>query len=299
METVQIKKYPLDLTVIIVNYNTAGLLQNCLKSIYLSDFPKSRYEVIVVDNGSIDDSGVMVKNNFPKTTLIENKQNLGYAKANNIGIRQASGRYILLLNSDTKLSPNVFTNMFKFNEQRNLIGASTCKLILENGMLDPACHRGFPTPGNSLGYFLGLEKIFPHHKVFGGYHLTYLNLKHPHEIDCPSGAFFWVPRSVIDQVGMLDEDYFMYAEDIDWAYRIKKAGYKIWFNPEVFVFHLKKQSGRSNQNKDLKIKTEILFHQNNKLFYQKHYEQIYPKFISFFIYLIYNIRIYLLSNWNI
>jgi GT2 family glycosyltransferase len=289
----------IELSVIIVNYNTVKLLENCLFSVFQTSFPHSKLEVIVVDNASVDNSIDMMKQKFPRVNLIQNTENLGFAKANNIGIRIAKGKYILLLNSDTEVPEDVFSKMSLFNEKHKSIGASTCKLILQNGQMDPACHRGFPTPLNSLAYFIGLENVFPHHKICGGYHLTYLNLNSPHEIDCISGAFFWVPRDVIDKVGMLDEDFFMYGEDIDWAYRIKKAGFQIWFNPEVVTYHFKKQSGRNNLNKHRRINTEIMFHENNQKFYRKHYEQIYPKTITYLIYLFYGIRIFLLKKFHI
>jgi GT2 family glycosyltransferase len=292
-------KPPVRLSIIIVSYNTEKLLDNCLKSIYNSDFPAGDFEVIVVDNASNDGSPEMIKKRHPGVRLIENSINSGFAKANNAGIRIARGENILLLNSDTEVSPDVFLKMREFMTEHPHTGASTCRLVLSNGKLDPACHRGFPTPLNSLAYFSGLDRIFPGSKLFGGYHLTYLNLSKPHEIDCPSGAFFWTTKSVIDRVGLLDEDFFMYAEDIDWAYRIKKAGYQIWFNPEVTVTHFKKQSGRNHTDRVRKINTEIMFHESNRLFYRKHLQQTNPGVVNFLVEAIYNIRINLLKKIGI
>lgn len=299
------------LSIIILNYNTRELLERCLNSLHDSLFIIHDLEIIVVDNGSTDGSGEAVREfaekhsrqfvsgaeNFsmekkvraphirenshkPAIRLIENRANLGFAKGNNIGIKEAKGEYILLLNSDTVLEKDTLSVMVKFMEKNPTVGVATCRVELSDGTLDPACHRGFPTPWASLTYFLGLEKLFPKSKLFGQYHQTYKDLNEVHEIDSPTGAFYLIRREVIKQVGLLDEDYFMYGEDLDWSYRIKKAGWKIMYVPDVKITHFKKQSGRENINLEERRKATDHFYQTMKLFYQKHYQDKYPFFVN-------------------
>jgi GT2 family glycosyltransferase len=231
--------------------------------------------------------------------VVENAANVGFAKANNIGIRKASGMYVLLLNSDTEVPPGAIGHMVRVMEEDPTVGVSTCRLLLPSGRMDPACHRGFPTPWAAFTYFSGLEKFFPTSAVFARYHLGYRKLNIPHEIDCPSGAFFLVRRAVITQVGLLDEDYFMYGEDIDWAYRIKHNGWRILFDPRVSVVHLKKQSGRDNRNKSLRVDTQRHFFETMKLFYRKHYRQNYPFFMTAGIDLVLSVRLFILRRLGI
>jgi len=256
-------------------------------------------EIIVCDNASTDNTLEMVKKEFPKVIRIQNKGNVGFAAGNNPGIRKATGRYVVLLNSDTEVSPDVMQSMIRFMDLHPKAGASTCKLVLTDGTMDPACHRGFPTPWSSFTYFMKLEKLFPKSKLFGQYHEGYKDLKTPHEVDSISGAFFMVRREVIEQIGLLDEDYFMYAEDIDWAYRIKKAGWEIWFTPDVSVLHKKKQSGRSHINRDRRIKTHTFFITYNKLFYTKHYEKLYPRWVTWLVYGALDAQLWLLKTFGV
>ena len=284
----------LPLTIIIVNYNTRALLLACLESIDSSLHPD--WEIIVVDNGSTDDSIPELKRTFPALRLIENKKNLGFAAANNQAIRIAKGKYVLLLNSDTEVKDNAIEKTLNFLEQHSEYSAATCSLVLTDGTLDPASHRGFPTPWAALTYFSGLEKVFPKSVLFGQYHQGYKNLAVTHDIDCPSGAFFLVRRDVITDIGMLDEDYFMYGEDIDWAYRMKQKGHRIAFYPSATVLHRKKQSGRSSASKELKIKIQRYFYQTMILFYQKHYKSQYPAVISQLVTAFITVRIKLLES---
>lgn len=243
-----------------------------------------RYEIFVVDNDSSDRTTDVVKGSFPSIKLLQNDQNVGYAKANNQAIRLSTAPYILLLNSDTLVRRKTIDFMISYMESHPKVGVATCAVYLENGQLDPACHRGFPTPWASLTYFLGLEKLFPQIKWLSGYHLLYLPLSKEHEIDSPSGAFYFVRRRVIDEVGLLDENFFMYGEDLDWSFRIKQAGWKIMFVPDVAITHLKKKSGRqSDREESRKLATEA-FYDTMKIFYQKHYSRIYPKVVNWFIF---------------
>ena len=287
----------MDLSIIIVNYNTKDITRACLDSIAKWS-EGAKWEIIVVDNGSTDGSVEMLKK-YPGITLILNRKNLGFAKANNKGIKVAKGKYILLLNSDTEIRQDAIQTMLRFMDGHLKAGAATCRLKLMDGSMDPACHRGFPTPWASLTYMIGLEKLLPTSRIFARYHMGYKNMTIPHQVDCISGAFFMARREAIRDAGLLDEDYFFYAEDIDWAYRFKKKGWEIWFNPEAVVLHKKKQSGRANTLRSRQVKTEIYFHTYNWLFFKKHYAKKYGPLVSIPVSIFYTIRLFLLKNFSL
>ncbi|MTI65574.1 MAG: glycosyltransferase family 2 protein [Firmicutes bacterium] len=269
----------MDLSIIIVNYNTNKLIKQTLNSIYKYNH-NIDYEVIVVDNNSSDDSVYMIKSEFFQVILIENNANLGFSKANNIGIKRASGKYILLLNSDTVIERDTLEIMYKYMEGNENVGASGCKVILPNGNLDKACKRSFPTPKNALYNALKLDRLYPENKSFGEYDLTYLDEDKTHEVDCLVGAFMMVRREAIEEVGLLDEDFFMYGEDIDWCYRIKKAGWKVIYYPETKIIHHK---GGSIKKKRKKIIYE--FHRSMYIFYEKHYKNKYSIITRYIVYI--------------
>ncbi len=296
----------IELSIIIVNFNTKDLLLASLHSLLDAKTRADEWEVIVVDNGSKDMSIQSLKSWNEKVnkrsiplSIIENKDNAGFAKGNNQGIRKAKGRYVLLLNSDTEVQKKAIQVSLQFLKDNKSAGAVTCKLQLPDGRMDPACHRGFPTPWAAFTYVIGLEKLFPRSGLFARYHMGYEDLTQPHRIDSPSGAFFLVKKETIDTVGLLDEAYFMYGEDIDWAYRIKQGGWDIWFIPAVWVLHKKKQSGRGHENKLLRKQTQVFFYETMKIFYGKHYRQAYPLFITWLVIAILNMRIFFLRNFSI
>jgi len=286
------KNRRIDLSVIIVNYNTGIFLEKCLKSVLSSQIADLNIEIFVVDNSSHDGSE-QVATKFPSATLIKNKKNLGFAKANNIAIRRAKGKFILLLNPDTEVEKDTISKMIEFMNKNPKAGAVTCKVLLPSGQIDWASHRGFPTPWNAFCYFLRLSKIFPQSKLFSGYHQTYKGLGEIHEIDSPSGAFYMLKREVIDKVGLLDEDYFMYGEDLDWSWRIKAAGFKIYYNPATQIIHykgiasgIKEHSLKISQAEvKTRLKAAKAFYDTMKIFYQKHYEAKYPKFVKWLVFL--------------
>lgn len=261
-----------NLSIVIVNYNTRGFLRALLQ-----DLPG---RIIVVDNGSTDGSREMLKKEFPNVDLIENPQNVGFATANNQGIQRARGRYLLLLNTDCEATASAVTETVNYLDDHPDVGAVTCRLVLSDGSTDPACHRGFPTPWASLTYFLGLEKLFPRSRLFGQYHQGYTSMGEVHDVDCISGAFFLVRREVIDQVGLLDEAFFMYGEDIDWCFRIRNAGWKIRFYPHVSTAHKKHQSGLAHTDGQLRRETRKHFYDAMRLFYDKHYRHRYSPLVS-------------------
>lgn len=261
----------MDLSIIIVNYRTEELTSNCIDSIIKSNTKGLSYEIILVDNASEDGSVEAIKMRFPEVKVIENHENLGFSKANNIGMEVSKGEFLLLLNSDTIVELNTLKGAIAFISDHKHIGALGCKILLPSGKLDPACKRSFPTPLNGLYHSLNLDMAFPESTRFGAYNLTYVDENKTCSIDCIMGAFMLVPRAVIDVVGMLDEDFFMYGEDIDWCYRIKQAGYQIIYYPEVRIFHHKKASGIGKRNP----KVIAAFYDSMIIFYNKHYQHKY------------------------
>ena len=292
-------KSTVDLSIIILNFNTRDLLATCLAKVFASNLASFRIETTVCDNGSTDGSAEMVKQRFPQVALIASRRNLGFAAGNNPGIRRAQGRYVLLLNSDTEVSPGALVSMITFMDSHRTAGAATCKLVLADGSMDPACHRGFPTPWAAVSYFLGLEALLPKNRLFGQYHQGYKDLTAIHEVDVISGAFFMVRREVLGQVGLLDEDYFFYGEDMDWAFRIHEAGWKVMFNPQVTVIHRKKASGRAHADRARRIQTQLYFYQYNKLFYRKNYAGRYPRMLMNLLYLLFDLRILMLKKFSL
>jgi len=288
-----------DISIIILSYNTCDLTLQCLTALSKTTWGQVEKEIIVVDNASNDETVERIKKKFSGVKVIQNSKNIGFAAGNNIGIRQAKGKYILLLNSDTEVNSMTVRTMIEFMDTHPKAGASTCKLILSDGSMDPACHRGFPTPWNGFSYYAKLELIFPKTTLFGGYHMGYEDLAVPHEIDAISGAFFMVRKEVVQKVGLLDEAYFMYAEDIDWAYRIKEQGWQIWFNPNVTALHYKKKSGRGHGDKKQRIESYIHFLTYNKLFYTKHYKNNYSSVVTFLVYSLYDAQIWLAKTFGI
>lgn len=257
------------LSIIIVNYNTYLLTKQTIESVInkIHDF---EYEIILVDNaskdGSIEVLEEMVKEQeaYKVVHIIRNQENLGFAKANNIGMRQAKGEYILLLNSDTEVKDNCLEGCLEQMEKDSTLGAVGCKVVLANGKLDHACKRGFPTPKASLYYFLKLDKKNP--IKYGQYDALHLGEDEVGEVDALMGAFMLMPKKVLDEVGLLDEDFFMYGEDIDICYRIKEAGYRILYYPKEKIIHYKGGSSTRRRHKVI-----YDFHQAMWIFYMKHY----------------------------
>lgn len=263
----------MDLSIIIVNYKTLELTSDCIDSIIKGNTKGLDYEIIVVDNASGDGSIEALQSQFPVVKAIKNQENLGFSKANNLGMKMATGEFILLLNSDTIVEQNTLRGAHDFIKDHKHIGALGCKILLPSGKLDAACKRSFPTPMNGIYHSLHLDDASPESIRFGAYNLTYVDENKTCSIDCIMGAFMMVPRKVIDDVGMLDEDYFMYGEDVDWCYRIKNAGYQVMYYPEVRIFHHKKASGIEKRNP----KVIAAFYDSMSIFYNKHYQNKYSK----------------------
>ncbi|WKL05013.1 glycosyltransferase family 2 protein [Paenibacillus amylolyticus] len=260
---------PPDASIIIVNYNTRQLTLDCLASVYATH-TSYRLEIIVIDNASHDGSVEAIREVYPSVQLIANNHNTGFAVANNQGIKVAIGRYILLLNSDTVIQPDTLQTMVGFMDRHPEMGASGCKVILPDGSLDKACKRGFPTPSASFYYAFGISRLFPDRPKFNQYQLGHLSPDDEYPVDCLVGAFMLVRRETIEQIGGLDETFFMYGEDIDWCYRIKEAGWGIFYYPRTYIVHYK---GGSARRKPLKITYE--FHRAMWVFHRKHYAKKY------------------------
>ena len=252
-------------SVIIVSYNTRDILLGCLRSVYASKCVDG-LGVFVIDNSSTDTSVEAVHAAFPQCRVIANDENLGFSKANNLGLECAQGRYVLLLNPDTVVEPDVLQKMTEYMDKHPDVGMVSCKLVTGDGSLDLACRRSFPSLWDGFCRASGLSALFPRSRLFSRYNLTYLDEDETYEVDAVNGAFAFVRREAVEQVGPLDEDYFMYIEDLDWCYRFRKAGWKIAYHPAATTVHLKGQSG----NPRSPIMIRELF-KSTEIFYRKHY----------------------------
>ncbi len=227
------------ITIVILSYNVRQLLEKCLESV-------QSWPVIVVDNASTDKSAEMVKIKFPKVTLLQTGKNLGFAAGNNFALPHINSDYVLFLNPDTEVKGKAIEICQDFLDNNQDFGAATCKVELPNGKIDYSCHRGLPTPWNSLFYFLGLAKLFPKSKIFAGYTATYLDINVPHQIDCATGAFLLVRKSAGEKIGWWDEDYFWNGDDIEFCFKLKERGYKIMYLPQEKIIHYKGASSISS-----------------------------------------------------
>lgn len=257
----------MDLSVIIVNYNVKYFLEQCLHSVYKSA-QNLNVEIIVVDNNSADGSCQMIREKFPKVILIENKVNVGFSKANNQAIKIARGRYILLLNPDTVVQENTLEACTHFMDEHPDAGCLGVKMIDGKGNFLPESKRGLPTPLVAFYKIFGLSALFPNSQRFGRYHLGYLDKEKIHQVDVISGAFMFIRRSVLDITGYLDEDFFMYGEDIDLSYRITQAGFKNYYFPETTIIHYKGESTRKSS-----INYVIVFYKAMAIFAKKHFSK--------------------------
>lgn len=282
------KKYKYDLAVVIVNYNTRDLLDNCLASIYKADAPTGGLQVVVVDNGSPDDSLVMLKKKYPQTTVIAAGENLGFAKGNNVGVEACDARYLLFLNSDTVVKRYSLVKPLKYLKTHPKVGAITIKLFLKDGNIDLDNHRDFPTPWASFTKFSKLGKLFPKSVIFNAYHLGCRKLDKIHQIPVAAGSYLMMPTNLFKELGRWDESYFFYGEDIDLCYRVNEAGYKIIYYPKVSTLHLRgatsglrkaneksTASSRSNRIKVAQASVDAW-----KIFYKKFYKKKYPFYVT-------------------
>ena len=255
------------LSIVIVNYNVKYFLEQCL---YAATKAASKLgsEIIVVDNDSVDGSCQMVAEKFPMVTLIANKVNVGFSKANNQAIRIAKGEYILLLNPDTVVEEDSFIKIVGFMDKTPDAGGLGVKMIDGKGRFLPESKRGLPTPEIAFWKMFGFSSLFPRSKRFGRYHLGYLDKDQIHEVDVLAGAFMLLRRQTLDKVGLLDEDYFMYGEDIDLSYRITQGGYKNYYFPQTTIIHYKGESTKKGSINYVKV-----FYNAMIIFAEKHFSK--------------------------
>jgi GT2 family glycosyltransferase len=255
------------LSIVIVNYNTETLLRSCLESVY-AGANGTPFDICVVDNNSHDRSVEMVKSEFPEVKVIENASNVGFSKANNTAISQSSADYILLLNPDTLVIGDAVDRVMKYMDAHPKVGICGCKVLNKDQTLQLACRRSIPTPKVAFFRLSGLSRVFPNNQTVARYNLTYLNPDEPHEVDAVSGAFLMIRREAVDEIGLLDERFFMYGEELDWCLRAKRAGWTVMYHPDAEIIHYKGESTKSNCRK-----AALEFYRAMYLFHKKHFAQ--------------------------
>ncbi len=256
--------YKYKLSVVIVNYNVKYFLEQCLRSVEAA-VVGLEVEIFVVDNNSTDGSLEYLKPRFPGVTFIANKDNPGFARANNQAIQQARGEYVLLLNPDTVVGEESIRTLCFSMDEHPECGAIGVKMINGNGVFLPESKRSFPTPWVSFCKLFGLSKLFPKSRTFSRYSLPFLSPDKQHTVDVLAGAFMLLRHEALEKTGLLDEAFFMYGEDIDLSYRIKQGGYRNYYMPERLL-HYKGESTRHSDIKYIKA-----FYDAMLIFYRKYY----------------------------
>jgi GT2 family glycosyltransferase len=253
----------MDVSIIIVTWNSQEFIRNCLDSIFLSQ-SNLTLEIIVVDNGSSDHTTKIVEEFYPQVNLIQNKKNLGYAKANNQGIEKVRGEYILLLNPDTQVLEDALSWMYEFMEENPKIGALGPKLLNPDKSVQASCGE-FPTFSTLVWEFSGLSRLFPKSKIFGRWKMGYFDFNETREVDQPMGSCLMLRRETLDDVGIFDENFGMFFNDVDLCFAIRKRGWKIYFYPKAKVIHHKGAS-----TKKVKAKMIWLSHLAFYKFFKKY-----------------------------
>jgi GT2 family glycosyltransferase len=286
------KSRRVELSIIILTYNNEKDLPRCLAAVYRHDgakFARGEWQLTVVDNASQDGTipGLRLEQRkYPGLSIIENKENLGFAKANNLAVAKTTGRFVLFLNPDTVVEKGAISIPLSYLKAHHNVGIVTAKLVLGNGQIDMTCHRGFPTPWNSFCYFSGLARLFPRSRLFSGYTLGYLDTGRMAEIDAVTGAYLLMPKDLGESLGWFDVDFFWKGEDLDLCYRVKQAGLRIVYLPEAVVHHYKGSSrGHVRGSRTLAARFEVM-----RLFYEKHYRGRYPAWVRWLVMAGVNIR---------
>lgn len=267
----------MELSVVIVNYNVRYFLEQCLHAVANAS-RNIESEVFVVDNNSVDGSCAMIREKFPWVKLIENKTNEGFSKANNQALRQAKGKYCLLLNPDTVIEEGTFRKCISFMDEHPESGALGVKMIDGKGNFLPESKRALPTPSVAFFKIFGLSALFPKSKIFGRYHLGYLDRDQIHEVEILSGAFMFLRSEALKKTGLLDEDFFMYGEDIDLSYRMLKENYRNFYFPETTIIHYKGESTKKGS-----INYVVVFYNAMLIFARKHFSHKNALAFSFLI----------------
>ncbi len=255
----------MQLSIIILNYNVRYFLEQCIKSVQQA-ITNLDAEIIVIDNNSTDDSDLLMQTIFPDVLYVKNKQNLGFPKGNNIGVAHAKGKYVCILNPDTVVAEDTFTQLITYYQSQEKPGIVGCKLIDGRGRFLPESKRGIPTYWRSLMKVLGLYRLFPNQTKLNGYYAAHLNENENGAVEILVGAFMFMSKEHYLSLGGFDEDFFMYVEDTDLSYRSLKAGYKNYYYANASIIHYK---GESTVKDSQYVKR---FHQGTKLFYEKHFK---------------------------
>jgi len=258
---------PIKISVIIVNYNVREFLLHSIQSIVRA-LSEITHEIIVVDNASVDGSVQAVEKKFPEVKIIANTKNLGFSAANNQAIKSSLGEYIVLINPDTVVQEDTFSKLLEFMDSNQDAGGATCKILNPDGTFSIDSRHSIPTPSTALWKLIGFNRLFPKSKTFGRYNLTYLDPNETYTVDAISGSFMFLRKKAVDDVGLLDEDYFMYCEDVDYCYRMNKQKWKIYYVPESNVVHYKGESTKKSN-----IDYIINFNKSLYLFYKKHFHE--------------------------
>lgn len=257
-----------DLSIVIVSYNVRHLLAQCLESVYRAS-TRLHVEIWVVDNASTDHSIGYLRERYPEVHYIANTENHGFSYANNQALRQCRGRHVLLLNPDTLVGEDVLEGCVRFLDSHPRVGATGVRMLNPNGSFAPESRRGLPTPFTSFCKMVGLQKLFPMSRTFGRYYMCYQDVEEANPIEIISGAFCMVRREALDKVGLLDESFFMYGEDIDFSYRLLLAGWQNYYLP-LTILHYKGESTAHSSFRYVHV-----FYNAMLIFFRKHFSRRY------------------------
>ena len=259
-----------DVSICITNYNARDFLRDCLLPLYKTMDALS-FEIIVVDNYSGDGAPAMLRDEFPDVRLLINNENTGFTRPYNQAMRLTCGRYVVLLNPDTLVSPNAIAELVSFLDLHPEVGIVGPKVLNRDGTLQKQCRRSEARPWDAICYFSGLSRLFPNDKRFAGYLMTYLDEDLTHEAEAVSGSCMLICREVIDQIGYLDENFFAYQEDTDYCRRARLAGWKVFYNPSAQIIHYGGEGGSNVQP----FRSIVEWHRSYYLYYRKHFAKDY------------------------
>lgn len=280
-----------EVSIVIVSYNSLPHLRACIESIPggAGSLP---YEVIIVDNNSSDGTPDVIRNEAPSVNLIANTENLGFAKGCNIGIKAARGRYILLLNPDTVVGSNALERTHEYLEDNPDLAAAGCKLLRPDGSLDPSCKRELPSPWDAFCRMVGLSKLFPRSRIFARYDAAYLDVDKRQRLPLIDGCYMMMRSEALKDIGLFDERFFIYGEDVDWCRRAHSGGWSIGYDPTGTVVHMKGETTRHYTFRML-----YHFHRSMTLYYWKHSRRWDP--VQLIVYPGIALRLAALVIWNL
>jgi GT2 family glycosyltransferase len=270
----------MDISFVIVSYNTKELLNQTLTTLIDSFEEPMKYEIFVIDNRSSDGTIELLQNDFPQVNLIINQNNEGYTRAMNMGLKLAHGEYLVQLNPDVEVLPNTFNQLFQWMEKNQQVGIGTPKVLNRDGSLQRQCRRSFARPWDVFTYFLGLDRLFPKNKFFGRYLMPYLPEDDIAWVEAVSGSCMFVRKKVFEQIGFLDERFFAYQEDADFCFRANQAGWVVAYLPFARIFHYGGMGGSRNQP----FRAILAWHRSYYLYYKKNIAKEYFFLINWFMY---------------